>query len=100
MTAKIECGAHTFVCILACVLWKTLEQWTWLAGVGHTGRSVLDERAQIQSVDVVLPTTVARALRVRALVNPARAGAVARTPWPRTAASAAHSSTAVDAAVY
>jgi transposase len=68
--------AHIFVCFLAYVLWKTLEQWTRRAGLGDTSRSVLDELAQIQSVDVVLPTTDGRTLRVRCVVKPERAQAM------------------------
>jgi len=62
--------AHIFVCFLAYVLWKTLEQWTRRAGLGDTSRTVLTELAQIQSVDVVLPTRDARELRVRCVVKP------------------------------
>jgi len=62
--------AHIFVCFLAYVLWKTLEQWTRRAGLGSCPRTVLDELAQVQSVDVVLPTTDSRKLRVRCVVKP------------------------------
>lgn len=62
--------AHIFVCFLAYVLWKTLEQWTRRAGLGDTPRTVLEELAQIQSADVVLPTTDGRLLRVRCVVKP------------------------------
>jgi transposase len=68
--------AHIFVCFLAYVLWKTLEQWTRRAGLGDIPRTVLDELAQIQSVDVVLPTTDGRALRVRCVVKPEPAQAM------------------------
>ena len=68
--------AHIFVCFLAYVLWKTLEQWTRRAGLGDIPRTVLDELAQIQSVDVVLPTTDGRTLRVRCVVKPERAQAM------------------------
>jgi transposase len=68
--------AHIFVCFLAYVLWKTLEQWTRRAGLGDIPRTVLDELAQIQSVDVVLPTTDGHTLRVRCVVKPERAQAM------------------------
>lgn len=67
---KERVQAHIFVCFLAYVLWKTLEQWTRRAGLGDTARTVLDELATIQSVDVVLPTTDARTLRIRCVVKP------------------------------
>ena len=68
--------AHIFVCFLAYVLWKTLEQWTRRAGLGSCQRTVLDELAEVQSVDVVLPTTDGRQLRVRCVVKPERAPAM------------------------
>ncbi len=68
--------AHIFVCFLAYALWKTLEQWTRRAGLGDTARTVLDELAQIQSVDVVLPTVDGLPLRVRCVVKPERAQAM------------------------
>jgi transposase len=68
--------AHIFVCFLAYALWKTLEQWTRRAGLGKCPRTVLDELAQIQSVDVVLPKTEGGELRVRCVVKPERAQAV------------------------
>ena len=68
--------AHIFVCFLAYVLWKTLEQWTRRAGLGSCPRTVLDELAQVQSADVVLPTTDGHQLRVRCVVKPERAQAM------------------------
>ncbi|MGH3848314.1 MAG: IS1634 family transposase [Pseudonocardiaceae bacterium] len=68
--------AHIFVCFLAYVLWKTLEQWTRRAELGSCSRTVLDELAQVQSVDVVLPTTDGRQLRVRCVVKPEPAPAM------------------------
>ena len=68
--------AHIFVCFLAYVLWKTLEQWTRRAGLGDVPRTVLDELAQIQSVDVVLPTTDGVVMRVRCVVKPEPAPAM------------------------
>lgn len=62
--------AHIFICFLAYVLWKTLEQWTRHAGLGDTARTVLAELAQVQTVDVVLPTTDSRELRIRCVVKP------------------------------
>lgn len=47
--------AHVLVCVLAYVLWKTLEAWQDRAGLGNSPRVLLDEKARIQSADVVLP---------------------------------------------
>jgi hypothetical protein len=65
--------AHIFVCFIAYVLWKTLEQWSQRAGLGRSPRKLLEEFAQIQSADVVLPTTDGRQLRVRCVTTPEKA---------------------------
>jgi len=62
--------AHIFVCFLAYVLWKTLEQWQQRAGLGRSPRTILDELRRIQSTDVVLPTHDGRDLRLRCVVRP------------------------------
>jgi hypothetical protein len=48
--------AHILVCFLAYVLWKTLGQLCRRAGLGDEPRKVLDELAQIQVIDVTVPT--------------------------------------------
>ena len=70
--------AHIFVCFLAYVMWKTLEQWQSRAGLGNSPRTILDELASIQSTDVVLQTTEhpSHELRVRCVVRPDRAQAL------------------------
>jgi hypothetical protein len=67
--------AHIFVCFLAYVLWKTLEQWQKRAGLGDSPRTILFELRHIQSVDVVLPLArdTERELRIRCVVRPDRA---------------------------
>ena len=67
--------AHIFVCFLAYVLWKTLEQWQQRAGLGHSPRTILEELRRVQSTDVVLPTHDGRDLRLRCVVraDPAQA---------------------------
>jgi transposase len=69
--------AHIFVCFLAYVLWKTLEQWQKRAGLGDSPRTILFELRHIQSVDVVLPLAcdTDRELRIRCVVRPDRAQA-------------------------
>jgi transposase len=70
--------AHILVCFLAYVLWKTLEQWTQRAGLGHSPRTLLAELAQLRSADIVLPTAEIepRELRLRCVVRPDRAQAL------------------------
>lgn len=62
--------AHIFVCFIAYVMWKTLEQWSQRAGLGKSPRKLLEELQQIRSADVVLPTTDGRELRVRCVTQP------------------------------
>jgi transposase len=75
---KERVQAHIFVCFLAYVLWKTLEQWQVRAGLGNSPRTVLDELRRLQSADIVLPTaeTPNREIRIRCVVRPAKAQAL------------------------
>ena len=54
------------------MLWKTLAQWCRRAGLGDEPRKVLHELAQIQVVDVVLPTKSGVEIRKRCLTRPTR----------------------------
>ena len=74
---KERVQAHIFVCFLAYVLWKTLEQWQKRAGLGNSPRTILDELARLQSADIVLPTAddSRRELRIRCVVRPDKAQA-------------------------
>ena len=63
--------AHVLVCFLAYVLWKTLGQMCAAAGLGDEPRKVLAEIAQIQAVDVVLPTRRASRSASGASADPA-----------------------------
>ena len=69
--------AHILVCFLAYVLWKTLEKWQCLAGLGNSPRSILEELSRIQSTDVVLPLSEdsQREIRLRCVVRPDKAQA-------------------------
>ena len=60
--------AHIFVCFLALVLWRTLQQWMSSCGLGTAPRKLLEEMAEVDSMDVVLPTGTGQELRLR-LVN-------------------------------
>jgi transposase len=69
--------AHILVCFLAYVLWKTLEKWQSMAGLGNSPRSILEELCRIQSTDVVLPLSEdsQREIRLRCVVRPDKAQA-------------------------
>jgi transposase len=70
--------AHIFVCFLAYVMWKTLEQWQSRAGLGNSPRTILEELGRIQSIDVVLPVAdqPGREIRLRCVVRPDKAQAM------------------------
>ena len=69
-------GAHILVCFLAYVIWKTLSQMCQAAGLGGEPRKVFDEIAQIQMVDVVLPTKSGVRIRRRCVAQPTKHQAI------------------------
>jgi len=62
--------AHILVCFLALVLWRTLQQWMETAGLGTAPRKLLEEMAEVRSLDVVLPTRAGPPLRLRTVSRP------------------------------
>jgi len=62
--------AHIFVCFMAYVLWKTLEQLCEKAALGNEPRRVLSELSDIRLVDVVLPTDTGIDIRTRCVARP------------------------------
>jgi transposase len=68
--------AHILVCFLAFAMWKTLEGWQQRAGLGSSPRTILEEMARIQTVDVVLPLEAGGEMRLRCVVEPDRETAV------------------------
>ncbi len=68
--------AHILVCFLAYVVWKTLSQMCQAAGLGGEPRKVFDEIAQIQMVDVVLPTKSGVNIRRRCVAQPTKHQAI------------------------
>lgn len=62
--------AHILVCFLALVLWRTLQQWMQSCGLGTAPRKLLEEMAEIRSLDVVLPTRAGTEVRLRAVARP------------------------------
>jgi hypothetical protein len=68
--------AHLLVCFLAYVLWKTLGLLCRRAGLGDEPRQVLAELAEIQVVDVILPTRSGVELRRRCVTQPTKHQAI------------------------
>jgi transposase len=62
--------AHILVCFLALVMWRTLQQWMHGSGLGTAPRKLLEEMAEIRSLDVVLPTGIGKEIRLRTVSKP------------------------------
>jgi transposase len=62
--------AHILVCFLALVLWRTLQHWMSTSGLGQAPRKLLEEMAEVRSLDVVLPTATGTNLRLRVISRP------------------------------
>lgn len=65
--------AHILVCFLALALWRTLEQWMQVKGLGTCARQLIKQIAGIKSVDVLVPVKrggVTTHLRLRVVATP------------------------------
>ena len=67
---EIRTQAHILVCFLALVLWRTLQHWMTTSGLGQAPRKLLEEMAEVRSLDVVLPTAIGIDLRLRVVSRP------------------------------
>jgi hypothetical protein len=55
---------------LAIVMWRTLQQWMDGAGLGTAPRKLLEEMAEVRSLDVAVPTEKGTDLRLRTVSKP------------------------------
>ena len=62
--------AHIFVCFLSLVMSRTLSQWMQGAGIGNSPRKLIEELANLHSMDVVLPLQEGPELRLRCVSQP------------------------------
>jgi len=62
--------AHILVCFLALVLWRTLQHWMEASGLGTVPRNLLEEMAEVRSLDVVLPAGAEQSVRLRIVSRP------------------------------
>ncbi len=62
--------AHILVCFLALVMWRALQQWMEASGLGTAPRKLLEEMAEVRSLDVVLPTRAGQPIRLRTVSRP------------------------------
>ena len=68
LDGRIE--AHVFISFLAYCLHVTLEQYNKRAATGLSSRSVLERMSEIQMLDVTIPATDGRELRMRRYTKP------------------------------
>lgn len=61
---------HILVCFLAYALWRTLEGWQTRAGLGNSPKMLLTETRKVSYVDVMLPLTTGREMRIRCVARP------------------------------
>jgi len=62
--------AYILVCFLALVLWRTLQQSMEASGLGSAPRKLLEELAEVRSLDVVLPSAGGPKIRLRVVSRP------------------------------
>ena len=62
--------AHILVCFLALVMWRTLQQWMETCGLGTAPRKLIEDMADIRSLDIVLPTGANKEVRLRTVARP------------------------------
>jgi hypothetical protein len=70
-TERVE--AHLLVSFLSLALWRSLEPWMRAKGLGDCARQLLRELDEWRSLDVVLPTAEAGAVRLRVVARPEKA---------------------------
>ncbi len=62
--------AHILFSFLALALWRTLQAWMEHVGLGRGPRTLIEELARIKAVDVLLPTTAGRTVRLCCISRP------------------------------
>jgi len=62
--------AHILVCFIALVLWRSLEMWVKVKGLGDCARQVFEQMATVHSLDVVIPVKNRSAAYLRLVAKP------------------------------
>jgi transposase len=62
--------AHILVCFLALVMWRTFQQRMNGCGLGDAPRKLLEQMAEVRSLDIVLPTGTGTEIRLRTVSRP------------------------------
>ena len=73
--------AHILVCFLALVMWRTLQHWMQTWGLGTAPRKLLEEMAEVRSLDVVLPTRTGREIRLWTVSRPENTSRFCSSVW-------------------
>lgn len=68
---KDRTQAHILVCFLALSMWRTLQQWMKISGLGTAPRKLLEEMREVRSLDVLLPARD-KTIRVRVVSTPSK----------------------------
>jgi transposase len=64
--------AHILVCFLSLCLWRTLEHWMGVSGLGDEARQFLLEMRQVHSMDIRLPTRQGQSIKIRVVSKPGK----------------------------
>lgn len=62
--------AHILFSFLALAMWRTLQAWMERVGMGRGARTLVEELARIKAVDVLLPTSAGRTVRLCCISRP------------------------------
>jgi transposase len=68
IAARVQ--AHVLVSFLSLAMWRVLEMWMSVKGLGSCARQLLLELDDLRSMDVVLPTQEAGEVRLRVVATP------------------------------
>lgn len=68
---KDRTQAHILVCFLALSMWRTLQQWMKISGLGSAPRKLMEEMREVKSLDVLLPARD-KTIRLRVVSTPSK----------------------------
>jgi transposase len=63
--------AHILVCFLSLAMWRTLQQWMKVSGLGTAPRKLIEEMREVRSLDVLLPAKD-KTIRLRVVSTPSK----------------------------
>lgn len=68
---KDRTQAHILVCFLALSMWRTLQQWMKVSGLGTAPRKFIEDMREVRSLDVLLPARD-KTIRLRVVSTPSK----------------------------